>query len=58
MEFGNEYNVFVEKTLRGKVNKRFCTNFKFKEQAIKFALEMLLISNGKLTRKKELFSSK
>lgn len=51
-EFKEEYNVFLEKTFNGKQKVSFASSFKWKESAIKFALEMLLISNGTITRTK------
>lgn len=56
MEFEGEFNVFLEKsTIGSKKTSNLAASFNLKEKAIKFALEMCLICNGKLNRKKTIF---
>ena len=51
MEFKSEFNVFVERIKKdGGTQKTYAATFTWKESAIKFALEMLLICTGKMTR--------
>lgn len=49
-EFENEFNVFYEKSIDSRNDKYFAASFTWKEKAIKFALEMLLVSSGKMKR--------
>lgn len=56
MEWQGEFNVFLERTGVGsRKNISLVASFNSKEKSIKFALEMCLICNGKLNRKKTIF---
>lgn len=54
-EFEDEFNVFCEKSKCGTfgriADKIHMASFNWKESATKFALEMLLVSNGQLKRR-------
>lgn len=53
-KFENQYNVFVCRCNQANFNKNsmhFAACFTSKDDAMAFAYKMLLISNGKLTRK-------
>lgn len=55
-EFRGEYNVFIEKIKKnGGVDRTYAASFTWKETAIKFALEMLLICTKKMTRSGGIF---
>jgi hypothetical protein len=49
-EFKGEYNVFFERIFASKTQEFFAAAFKWKESALQFALEMLLVSNGQMKR--------
>jgi len=55
MEWQGEFNIFLEKSSGSKKILNLVSSFNIKEKAIKFALEMCLICNGKLNREKTLF---
>ena len=51
-KFKDQYHVFCETLKRnGKTEKQHAASFSWKEAAMKFALEMLLICTRRLTRK-------
>jgi hypothetical protein len=51
MEYEGEFNVFLERNRGGKNERTLAASFAWKDTALKFALEMVLIFSGKLKRK-------
>lgn len=50
-EFSGEFNIFMEKK-KGRTSRReFVCAFKWRDTALKYALQLLLTSTGKLTRR-------